>query len=51
MKSFVDASRVQGKRKKLTHLFFPASYLLSFPSSLFTPWPPEANRKKKVENF
>ena len=25
-----------------THLFFPSSYLLSFPSSLFTPWPPEA---------
>jgi hypothetical protein len=25
-----------------THLFFPSSYLLSFPSSIFTPWPPEA---------
>jgi hypothetical protein len=27
-----------------THLFFPASYLLSFPASLFTPWPPEAKK-------
>jgi hypothetical protein len=25
-----------------THLFFPSSYLPSFPASLFTPWPPEA---------
>jgi fumarate hydratase class II len=29
------------------HLFFPASYLLSFPASLFTPWPPEAKMKNK----
>jgi len=32
------------------HLFFPSSYLLSFPSSLFTPWPPEAREKFKKEN-
>jgi hypothetical protein len=25
-----------------TYLFFPSSYLLSFPASLFSPWPPEA---------
>jgi dihydroflavonol-4-reductase len=24
------------------YIFFPSSYLLSFPASLFTPWPPEA---------
>jgi hypothetical protein len=32
-----------------TQLFFPSSYLPIFPSSLFTPWPPEA--EKSSEGF
>jgi hypothetical protein len=34
-----------------TQLFFPSSYLLSFPSSLFPPWPPEAKKVLALEEF
>jgi hypothetical protein len=35
-----------------THLFFPSSYLPSFPASFFTRWPPEAGKlPSRLESF